>query len=98
MGHLGGLEGLLEALRDHLGVLKEISEILRAILGRRRLPRAKTLSLQWFFVGFWSELGHNWLGLGAIGRVWRAILGGLGGHLGGLGGHFGRSGGPSWKS
>ena len=65
-----------------LEVWKVVWETVSAILGRRRLPRAKILILHLFVDGCWPELGDNWLGLGAIWRVWRAILGGLGGHLG----------------
>ena len=98
MGHLGGLDGLLEALGGHLGSLEGDLGDLEGHMGPRRLPKAKILILHWLLDGFWSELGNNWLGLGAIWRVWRAILGGFGGHRGGLQGDFGRSDGPSWKS
>ena len=56
-----------------LEVLKAVWETLTAILGLRRQPRAKISFLRWFLVGFWSELGDYWLGLGAIWRSERTV-------------------------
>ena len=101
MGHLGGLEGLPEGLGDHLGSLEGRLGDLEGHLGAKRAAKGQNLDFLIFHCfcdHVWSELGDNRLGLWAILRVWRAILGGLGDHLGGLEGHFWRSGGSSWRS
>ena len=96
VGHFGGPEGRLEAVGDRLGSLEGYLRDLEGHLGAKKAAKGQNHDFALVFGCFLSELGDNWLGLGANWRVWKAILGGVGGHLGGPEGHVGRSVGPFW--
>ena len=79
MGHLGGLEGLLEGLGDHLGslggYLGDLEGHLGAKKGFRILPtRGKWVSLdevaQKRAKKFWTSAGKGWHGGG---KCWQRV-------------------------
>ena len=109
-GHLGGLEGLLEARGGHLGSLEGYLGDLEGHLGAKKAAKGQNLDFATVFcmvfgpslrtIGWVLEPSGgsgrpSWVIFGAILVVWRSTLAGLVGHLGGLEGLLEALGGPS---